>query len=99
MSAREKIFPDKIVGPLGELLSIDDLPPPSTRRWTPRRKAEVVAAVNGKLLSIEEVCGRYALSLEELVGWQRAEERAGLPGLRATKLQHYRERWERVGAK
>lgn len=65
----------------------------------PRRKAELVAAVNGKLLSIEEVCYRYTLSLEEFVAWQRAEERAGLPGLRATKLQHYRERRERKGAK
>ena len=98
MPARQEIVANKIVGPLGDLLSVHDLPLPSTRRWTPRRKAEVVAAVNGKLLSIEEVCRRYTLSLEELIAWQRAAERAGLPGLRTTKLQHYRERWQRTGA-
>ena len=34
------------------------LPPPGTKRWVIRRKAEVVAAVRGGLLSLEEACSR-----------------------------------------
>ena len=30
-----------------------------------RRKAEVVAAVSGGLLSVDEACERYSLTLEE----------------------------------
>ncbi|EHJ59190.1 hypothetical protein NSU_3851 [Novosphingobium pentaromativorans US6-1] len=60
-----------------------------------RRKAEVVAAVNGGLLSATEACERYGLTLEELASWQRAIEREGMPGLRATRVQHYRQIHER----
>ena len=55
-----------------------------------RRKAEVVAAVNGGLLSVDEVCERYGLSVEEFAGWQRAIDRSGMPGLRVTRIQHYK---------
>ena len=34
-----------VIGPDGSPLTINDLPPASTRRWVIRRKAEVVAAV------------------------------------------------------
>ena len=37
-------------------LTLADLPPASTRRWVIRRKAEVVAAVRGGLLSLDEAC-------------------------------------------
>ena len=50
-----------IIGPYGTRLSIADLPPPSTERWVIRRKAEVVAAVKGGLLSFEEALKRYEL--------------------------------------
>ena len=43
-----------VIGPDGSPLTIADLPPPDTRRWVIRRKAEVVAAVRGGLLSLEE---------------------------------------------
>ena len=59
------------------------------------RKAEVVAAVNGGLLTIEEVCERYSLTLEEFASWQRAVDRSGMPGLRVTKIQKYRDLYER----
>ena len=68
-----------------------DLPPPDTKRWVARRKASVVAAVCSGALSAQEACRRYRLSLEELLAWQRAVERHGIPGLRATRLQLYRE--------
>jgi transposase len=60
-----------------------------------RRKAEVVAAVSGGLLSIDEVCDRYDLTVEEFAGWQRAVERSGMPGLRVTRIQHYKSLYER----
>ena len=58
-------------------------------------KAEVVAAVNGGLLSIGEACKRYELTTEEFASWQRAVDRSGLAGLRATRTQYYRNLYER----
>ena len=70
-------------------------PAPDTNRWVARRKAEVVAAVNGGMLTIEEACERYQLTLEEFASWQRAVDRAGVPGLRVTRTQHYRDLYAR----
>lgn len=89
--------PKVVVGPLGEPLSKSSLPPAGTSRWVVRRKAEVVAAVNGGLLTIAEACERYDLTLEELASWQRSIEREGMAGLRATRVQHYRQVHERRG--
>ena len=80
-----------VIGPDGSALSMADLPAPDTERWVTRRKAVVVAAVRGGLLTIEEACARYTLSVEEYLAWQRAVDRHGLPGLRTTKIQKYRE--------
>ena len=95
MLEHQKIRPAKVIGPLGESLTIDSLPPPETTRWVVRRKAEVVAAVNGGLLSVDEVCDRYNLTVEEFAGWQRAIDRSGMPGLRVTRIQHYKSLYER----
>jgi len=67
-----------------------DLPPPETKRWVPRRKAQVVAAVRGGALSLNDACERYALTVEEFLSWQRAIDKYGLAGLRATHAQEYR---------
>ena len=64
-----------------------ELPPPDTERWTPRRKASVVKAVLSDVMSLEEVCRRYALSVEEFQSWHNAMERHGVRGLYTTKLQ------------
>jgi len=69
---------------------LDDLPPPGIKRWVIRRKAEVVAAVRAGILSIDEACDRYKLSVEEFLSWQRSIDRHGLAGLRTTRLQQYR---------
>src|SRR5580765_208045 len=79
-----------VIGPDGSPLTLADLPPPGTRRWVIRRKAEVVAAVRGGLLSLDDACKRYTLTVEEFLAWQRAIERFGMPGLRATRVQQYR---------
>jgi len=57
-----------------------------------RRKAAVVAAVRSGKITIEEALLRYQLTEEEFLSWQRAFETYGLPGLRATRVQQYRER-------
>jgi hypothetical protein len=79
-----------VIGPDGSPLTIADLPPPTTRRWVIRRKAVVVAAVRGGLLSLEEACNRYTLTVEEFLSWQRSIDDHGLAGLRATRIQEYR---------
>jgi len=79
-----------IIGPNGNIVTIADLPPPRVTRWVIRRKAEVVLAVHAGLLSREEACKRYGLTLEEFRSWQIAIERHGLLGLRITQLQQYR---------
>ena len=78
------------MGPHGLPISLDDLPPPNTKRWVIRRKAEVVAAVRGGLLTLHDACERYTLTVEEFLSWQKAIDQFGLPGLRATRLQQYR---------
>lgn len=79
-----------VIGPDGTPLTLKDLPPPTTKRWVIRRKAEVVAAVRGGLLTLEEACDRYKLTVEEFLSWQKAIDQFGLPGLRATRVQQYR---------
>ncbi|NQV59981.1 MAG: DUF1153 domain-containing protein [Alphaproteobacteria bacterium] len=83
--------PDRIMGPYGEQITMSDLPPSNTKRWVIRRKALVVAAVRGGLISLEEACRRYTLSVEEFLSWQQAIDRHGLPGLRTTRTQLYRD--------
>jgi hypothetical protein len=68
-----------------------DLPSPDTKRWVARRKAVVVHAVRDGSISLQEACRRYKLSVEEFLAWQRAIERHGIPGLRVTRLQIYRD--------
>lgn len=80
----------QVTGPNGTAIGLDDLPPPDTTRWVMRRKAEVVSAVRGGLISAEEACARWNLTLEELESWQRLIDRYGVRGLRATRLQQYR---------
>ena len=95
MIENQPLRPHQVIGPLGESLTVDSLPPPETTRWVVRRKAEVVAAVAGGLLSVDEVCTRYRLSVEEFASWQRAVDRSGMPGLRVTRIQHYKTLYER----
>lgn len=77
------------------MLTLETLPSPETKRWTPHRKAAVVAAIHGGLLTFDEACVRYSLEMDELSGWQRALHRSGIPGLRITRLQQYRDLYER----
>lgn len=72
-------------------MTLDDLPAPNTKRWVIRRKAQVVVAVRSGIISLTDACSRYNLSIEEFLSWQRLIDRHGIGGLRATRVQQYRE--------
>ena len=91
MSEHQTTKVNYVTGPDGSPLTVADLPPPDTKRWVIRRKAEVVAAVRGGLISLDDACRRYTLTVEEFLSWQRSIERHGLAGLRATRVQQYRQ--------
>jgi hypothetical protein len=79
-----------VIGPNGTPLTLANLPRPGTKRWVIRRKAEVIAAVRGGLLSLEEACSRYMLTVDEFISWQHLIDLHGLAGLRTTRIQKYR---------
>jgi hypothetical protein len=79
-----------VIGPLGELLTLEKLPVGTRIRWVPRRKAEVVAAVTGGLLTVDDACERFGLTLEEYTSWERGVRQKGLRGLRATPCKNGR---------
>jgi Protein of unknown function (DUF1153) len=78
----------QIIGPYGPLTAAD-LPPPDIQRWSIRRKAEVVAAIRGGLLSLEEASSMYTLSAEEFSSWEQCLAQYGFMGLRTTRTQYY----------
>lgn len=67
-------------------MTLADLPPTDTRRWVPRRKAKVVAAVEGGLIAVDEALSRYRISEEEYDLWVSALNRHGMRGLCVTRL-------------
>lgn len=82
--------PSEIVSPYGAL-TLDDLPPAGfAGRWTIRRKVELLAAVNGRLLAEAEVEARYGLSAGELDAWRRNTLKAGVDGVSVSRNQLHR---------
>jgi Protein of unknown function (DUF1153) len=71
-------------GPMPQLPSL-------RQRWTVRRKATVIEAVRGGWVPIEEICQVYNISVDEFLAWERDIDRYGVYGLRATRLQIYRD--------
>ena len=82
--------PNRAAASHGTPMSIKELPPPDTKRWVIRRKLEVVSGIRAGLITIEEACARYTLSMEELLSWQHFIDKYGVRGLRVTKIQDYR---------
>jgi hypothetical protein len=80
----------RVLAPDGTVLTLANLPSPDAQRWVASRKAIVVAAVRGGLLSMSEACARYRLTTEEFLSWQTQVDRDGLQGLRTTRIQEYR---------
>jgi Protein of unknown function (DUF1153) len=87
----------RVLAPDGSVLTLADLPQPDAQRWVASRKAIVVAAVRGGLLSMSDACARYRLTTEEFLSWQTQVDRIGLKGLRATRVQEYRGTGRRKG--
>src|ERR1051325_5643863 len=54
-------------------------------------QATLVFAVRSGRISIEEACRVYKLSVDEFLAWERNLERYGIPGLRTTRYQIYRD--------
>ena len=81
---RHAIAKHAVLGPDGNVLTPVNLPPANTVRWVARRKAEVIAAVHGGLLTMAEACNRYRLSADEFLEWERHFKKHGLEGLRAS---------------
>jgi Protein of unknown function (DUF1153) len=79
-----------VLGLDGSVITAADLPCPGSIRWTARRKAELVLAVEGGLLSADGACRRYALSMDEFGSWRRSLCEFGTSGLRATRAKDYR---------
>ncbi|MFL5003569.1 MAG: DUF1153 domain-containing protein [Xanthobacteraceae bacterium] len=57
---------DGLPGPVDRRRSANS----STKRWTVRRKADVVASVRGGLVSLDKPCRRYALDKKDALSWQ-----------------------------
>jgi len=79
-----------VIGPDGEKMTISDLPAPDTRRWVPRRKARVVAAVEGGLITAQDAFERYDITQEEYTCWKGALSRFGMRGLCVTRINQVR---------
>ena len=62
-----------------------DINKPNEAHWV-----RAVAAVRAGLITLEEACERYRLSVEEFLSWQRLIDKHGMRGLRTTRLQQYR---------
>ncbi len=80
-----------VIDPFGEPLTVDTLPPADTTRWVPRRKAQVVCAIRGGLISRQEACDRYCISDEELFSWEKLLDDHGVGALRVMSTQRYRQ--------
>ncbi len=80
-----------VIDPYGKPLTSDMLPPADTVRWVSRRKAQVVCAVRGGLISRQEACDRYGISNDELSSWEKLLDDHGPKALRVTRTQRYRQ--------
>ena len=63
-----------------------ELPHPNESRWPFRQKAAVVDGTRRGVLSIEEACERYRISLEEFAAWSKAFDERVARRARATRL-------------
>ena len=75
----------------GSIMTRADLPKPETRRWVASRKAAVVRAVMGGLLTRDSALEMYQLSDDEFSEWENAVSEYGEAALKATALQRYRQ--------
>jgi hypothetical protein len=89
---QQNSLPGLIFGPDGVPLTLEALPASGEERWSMLRKGRVVAAVRSGLLALDEVCARYAMSVDEFAAWEIAYLRHGPSGLGAAGLREARKR-------
>ena len=97
--------PARVIGADGRALTLADLPL-GDGRWSKKRKAQVVAAVRGNLISFDQAVRRYGLSQGEFVAWERellvdlaARRRAaGRREFRVLRRQASAAAWKRLQA-
>ena len=77
--------------PDGRVMCMTDLPSEKTSRWVASRKEAVVLAVEHGLIQKKTALDKYALTDEEFSGWCSALDKHGANGLKATKLNQYRQ--------
>jgi hypothetical protein len=80
-----------VLGPCGDVLTRREMPASFRLRWTARRKAEVVIAVETGILSLNEACERYIISPEEFFAWKTDYAQEGMESLRCNALKRQRE--------
>ena len=73
------------VGLRGNVIAPYDLPPAQGARWTPMRKVDLIAAILGGVITLDEAKARYALTTEELSEWRRGLAAGGVKGLKASR--------------
>lgn len=56
-------------------------------RWTAKRKAEVLDALDRLPDQSAEIMQRHGLSAEELIDWRRAADRGGLAALTVKAIE------------
>jgi hypothetical protein len=72
---------------LGGLLTAHDLPKAGERkRWTRVYKAIIADAIKHGLMTSQEACDRYCMTVGELERWIELLETQGLRGLSASNL-------------
>ena len=92
MEAMNKTWPKPkyVVRSDGSVLTLGDLPSAKTTRWVISRKTIVVDAVRGGIISLEDACWRYSLTLEEFYEWQSAIDRRRLQALNERRIGNVR---------
>ena len=80
--SRRRVLPDPI--------RLDDLPPPKLSRWRAHAKALVVAGIAAGIITDDDACARYGLTLEELHSWQRIATSCGPGALAQRRLREVR---------
>jgi hypothetical protein len=69
----------------GNVIAPYDLPPARGARWTPMRKVDLIAAILGGVITLDDAKARYALTTEELSEWRRGLAAGGVKGLKASR--------------
>lgn len=81
--------PARVIGADGRPLTVADLPARDAR-WNRKRRAQVVAAVRGDLISFHEAARRYGLSPGEYAAWEQELLLGLAERRRATERREFR---------